>query len=361
MNKSPIASSHYQWLDMIRFLAAFCVLLCHGRGYFLPEYGALPVENRSIITFIFYSFTRLGHEAVIIFFVLSGYLVGGRGIQRIINKQFNWQNYAVDRLVRIFLPLLGAVVFVCVAAFIQGTGPDWELALMNLLSLQGIFSSPIVDPFWSLSYEVWFYIILGCVGGFALIKNISIQIILMVLLTFCVYVFTKLSTIYLFIWLIGAMGYFIPWTRLRYRHLFAILILFISALLVSQLSSNSRAFTDIPRISQTVGRLYLALTCSLLVSVIVHFPAESYLAKEINLWGSRLAVFSYTLYLTHVTTFHLMLHFGVQRATELSATSIVLYFSYIATAMIVAYILYLFFEKHTNLVKQKLKCFIKLK
>lgn len=69
--------TYYYWLDLVRFIAAFLVLICHFRGAFFQEYTLLLGQQQNIVTFIFYSITRLGAEAVLIFFVLSGFLVGG--------------------------------------------------------------------------------------------------------------------------------------------------------------------------------------------------------------------------------------------------------------------------------------------
>ena len=77
MESNKIIKEHFYWLDAIRFIAAFMVLFSHSRNDFFLAYGDLPVEDKGLGTFIFYTLGRLGHEAVIVFFVLSGFLVGG--------------------------------------------------------------------------------------------------------------------------------------------------------------------------------------------------------------------------------------------------------------------------------------------
>ena len=62
--------THYYWLDVIRFLAAFAVMACHFRGAFFVEYSLLPQSSRNPITFSFFFITRLGFESVLIFFVI---------------------------------------------------------------------------------------------------------------------------------------------------------------------------------------------------------------------------------------------------------------------------------------------------
>ena len=69
-------------LDLARGLAAVMVMLVHVRPHSFVELGALPPSQQSWPVAIFFAATRLGVEAVLVFFVLSGFLVGGRIIRR---------------------------------------------------------------------------------------------------------------------------------------------------------------------------------------------------------------------------------------------------------------------------------------
>ena len=95
---------HFYWLDALRFIAAFMVLLSHARNTFFPAFGDLPADQQNIFSMALTMFCRMGHEAVIIFFVLSGFLVGGRGWERILNGTMNVGGYAIDRFSRIYPP-----------------------------------------------------------------------------------------------------------------------------------------------------------------------------------------------------------------------------------------------------------------
>lgn len=163
---------HLYWLDLIRFLAAFAVMACHFRGAFFVEYSALTPEQQSPLIFSFYFITRLGFEAVLIFFVLSGLLVGGRAMQRIAAGTYKIKSYIIDRAVRIMLPLLASLIlFLPIALYfhLPIKVVDW---LGSLLSLQGVLTGCAFETLWSLSYEVWFYI-MTCGFGIIIKKRKS--------------------------------------------------------------------------------------------------------------------------------------------------------------------------------------------
>lgn len=66
------------WLDLIRGSSALLVCLGHLRNAMLVDYSTLVHPNIAIKAF--YALTSFGHQAVMVFFVLSGYFVGGGGV-----------------------------------------------------------------------------------------------------------------------------------------------------------------------------------------------------------------------------------------------------------------------------------------
>lgn len=105
------SKTHFYWLDALRFVAAFVVLFSHTRNDFFLAYGDLPISQQGAVAFVFYTLGRLGHEAVVVFFVLSGFLVGGRGFDRIKDGTMNVKSYAIDRFARIYPPPLSLYSF----------------------------------------------------------------------------------------------------------------------------------------------------------------------------------------------------------------------------------------------------------
>ena len=63
-------------LDLLRAAAALLVMIGHVRNLFFTDYS--QVVNCNWLIKSIYFLTGLGHESVIIFFVLSGLLVGGK-------------------------------------------------------------------------------------------------------------------------------------------------------------------------------------------------------------------------------------------------------------------------------------------
>lgn len=152
------------YLDLVRFLAAFLVLLHHARFIYNPQMALFS----------------LGHEAVIVFFVLSGYVIAYVSD----TKEHTLREYTLARTARIYsvvlpaLILTGAFDYVGFAANPDAYPPGaqaWdaipERVFGSLLFLnQAWFLSiqPFSNvPYWSLGYEVWYYV------GFALITYLG--------------------------------------------------------------------------------------------------------------------------------------------------------------------------------------------
>ena len=62
----------------------------------------------------FYLITGLGHQAVLVFFVLSGYFVGGSVVDGFQRRRFSWTGYGIARLSRLWTVLLPALLLTLV-------------------------------------------------------------------------------------------------------------------------------------------------------------------------------------------------------------------------------------------------------
>lgn len=182
---TPAAPSpRFDHIDMLRGLAALLVCVGHIRGLLWVDYGALASPD--VVTKALYFLTGLGHQAVVLFFALSGFLVGGSAFQRIRSGQFRAGDYLLRRLTRLWTVLLPALALGALwdwlgRDILQGPGYDgslWNilssgpdatqgidlgLATLagNILFLQTIFVPTFGSngPLWSLANEFFYYLL----------------------------------------------------------------------------------------------------------------------------------------------------------------------------------------------------------
>jgi peptidoglycan/LPS O-acetylase OafA/YrhL len=152
-----MARSLSLYLDLLRFLAALAVYLFHA-GHFAK--ARIPFAG------------NLGSEAVMVFFVLSGMLITLAGV-----RQQNVGAFVEARLSRLWSVCLPALALTLVAdiagqyislASYHPMQPystfKWTASIgINALFLNQIWDFNIFPgtngPFWSLSYEFWYYML----------------------------------------------------------------------------------------------------------------------------------------------------------------------------------------------------------
>lgn len=167
-------------LNHVRWIAATAVVFSHLRNILLVEFHDVP--NPGILTKLFYYLTGFGHFAVVVFFVLSGYLVGSKALDLLHTDSLDrdWKKFVIDRFARIFIVfvpalLLSGAVLLCGLTFFHsklfvtnGWSAGWiaplphdaktSLWVGGLFLVNGIFVDTISvnGALWSLAYE-WFY------------------------------------------------------------------------------------------------------------------------------------------------------------------------------------------------------------
>lgn len=354
-----IKKKHLPWLDLLRFIAAFEVLASHARGFLFVEFNGLIGESQNVFTAAFYALTRMGSEAVIIFFVLSGFLVGGKAMERLDNGSFRNKEYIIDRMVRIMLPLIPALALTVMCEFIASKSVSLIELVGNLFSLQGIFVKPLSGnaPLWSLSYEFWFYLLIFFVGGLLLSKAKNLAWFLGIVLVLSV--FTVLNVAYLFCWIIGAVVYLYK-SKKKSNMVFLLGILtFLGFLFLIQISLASKSLDmgTITALLPSLNILYILLSTAFAVflqQLILRFPKRK-LTIKINDMGAFLASFSYTLYLTHYPILGLFKNLGFEKYNTITLKSLVVYSVSLIFCLFIAYVIYLPFEKRTDYYKKLIK------
>lgn len=161
----------FKTLDIFRGFAALWVVMDHSCDRWLasadPKYLHQPL----------YAFSIRGQLGVIIFFVISGYCITAAAYGALLYGK-SIGRYAFERIRRIYPPYLAALVFgvLSLLAISMANVHHWippvnhldtlqsdpRYWIGNILLLQMELNTPMINVvFWSLCYEISFYVIVG--------------------------------------------------------------------------------------------------------------------------------------------------------------------------------------------------------
>jgi peptidoglycan/LPS O-acetylase OafA/YrhL len=295
----------------------------------------------------------LAYEAVMVFFVLSGFLVGGQVLARCRQGRFQIYDYAIDRATRILIPLIPACLFtVAIDLFLFNQSPPIGQVIANMVGLNEIVTPSLeTNPvLWSLSYEIWFYVLAGAVAYVVAQRPNAASVFV---IAACVVVFTILKVQYLAFWMLGACASLLVDIRCKKTLLLIGTCLVIVGSLFYQLAADSRSVSPVAYIPPLMAEFLMCIG----VAVALPFLASSSVNRSLLRIGplaTALGGFSYTLYLTHRPTDALLGNiFG--HAEVLSAQTL-FYFSFrILICLGVAVCFYFCFERNTPTVRKYLR------
>lgn len=351
------SADHFYWLDWLRFFASLMVVLGHARGGHFVDYESLGPQYHSWFVAAGFALSGLGHEAVILFFVLSGFLVGGRSASKALSGKFDWRAYGIDRFSRIYVPLFPALILTGVLYRIRGGRISiWEF-LGNLLGLQGVFVPVFGEngPLWSLAYEIWFYILWGGILTVSLGKSPRTGKVAWIIVLVGLSIFTRLDPLFLFCWGVGALAYFYKSTSQQVSGLICAVIIVVNAVILTQLTSDSYSLNmkDLRDVlpSHSVAILFLSIAFSILVKTVAGWKPRSDAWRYIERLGTPPAAFSYTLYLSHFAVIGVWEVFIGKKSTELNLNSLSTLLLELVTCLLSAFVFYSLFEKHTSRVR----------
>ncbi|MDR3576832.1 MAG: acyltransferase [Anaerolineaceae bacterium] len=366
-------------LDAMRALAATTVFAGHARVLFIGSIlGAVGVGANAHTSLAVgrraNEQTNPGHLAVIVFFVLSGYLVGGGTLRAWQRNVWTWREYAIQRMSRLWVVLIPALVLTVsidrlgISLFgfsgIYGGPTGQDSIAPNILSrldaktffgclffVQDILTKTLGSdsPLWTLSYEFWFYIAFPLFLG-AATRRYSLRWRLgsaALLIATGMFAGPKIAAYYL-IWLLGASLQLIP-KRLSLRTAQRLTV----PVLISFLAISLLLITLQLRLF--VSDAIAAIACWALCYVLLHDTTAAGDGIYTRL-SKRLSDMSYTVYLGHMPllTFICAALMTQWVPWKLNVIHLV-YFALILTAtFLVLYLLYWCFEHRTESVRKAL-------
>jgi peptidoglycan/LPS O-acetylase OafA/YrhL len=299
---------HRTILDAVRWTSAFVVLFGHCLGLVFTRPPA--IELSSVLGIVNY-IAELRGVAVTMFFVVSGYLVGGSVLERA--GAFDFKQYALSRFVRIYIVLAPAIILILaldIAAGalwpgspvynsvwpsgVLGDTPIYErYGVLNwvatILSLENFVGRPLGSggALWSLGYEWVFYFVMPILvlGGRRINATWGPYAAIGLALVVLVVTRQLFTAMFFGIWIAGAVARMLWLKRQTW-----VLVRFGGALLA------------------TAGVLTAPFFGGKIASVLVGLGFSAFLAtlssRERGFDAridERLASFSYSLYVTHLS------------------------------------------------------------
>lgn len=381
--RSPTLSS---MLDLSRWMAAGLVFVAHLRNPLFLGYADLPPADRTWTVQLWYFVTGWHAEAVTVFFVLSGLLVGAAGCGRVAAGQFQPWSYAVDRVTRLYLPFLPALMLgyaldLAGSAYFQAVG-FWDhthpmlaqkvhslpfgsmlsgdTLLGNALMLQHYVVTPLGSnqPLWTISAEFWFYVVfLLAMLAVTLARGTAGWLLAVTGLGALFALLGPKFLVLLGLWSIGVAIAFVPPARWQKLPLAIVLfVLLLTAIRIGQAAFDGNAFL------REAKNYAVALSFAYLV-LCTRGRRFALLERAAGL-NEFMAGFSYSLYLLH---FPLMLFvLAALHATGLfpgiatgfrptHATGVALYVLTILTVYFLAWGFAQLTERHTPWARHLLK------
>ncbi|NNK88103.1 MAG: acyltransferase [Flavobacteriaceae bacterium] len=347
-------------LDVLRFFLASAVVLFHipklSRNQGLPFYDELPIFHR-------------GHEAVYMFFVLSGFLIIQLIYRAKLKHVFSIRKFYMRRILRIF-PLYYLILifgFTFYNFILPQLNIDfdiryelWEGILLTVFFLPNVFSklySPggILEILWSIGIEEQFYLMIAPLLYF--VRNRYVLIVLGALTTVYFVIFhlegievlRKFRFVFFFIFSGGLIGILEMRKSLEFMKrgkIIPVIVVLLTALFF---------FTDL-LVIKTLWMKHLLL--SVLFSFFIHSLSYNNLGIGItNKLLNYLGTISYGIYMYHIIALNTVVflflkieNLGIFNDTFTVITINILTF---AVTIFISHLSYKYFESYFLNLKSK--------
>lgn len=368
----------YVWLDLARGFSALAVCAGHLRSATLLDFAEL--QSPSAFHWTLYFLTGLGHQAVMIFFVLSGFFVGGSVLKAGI--EFDAVSYATARLTRLWTVLIPVlIVTAAVDLLLSKTYPEalagayqgrWNSGptatnysnspstfFANTFFLQTIVS-PVFGtngPLWSLASEFWYYVLFPVIGtavglcGPARGRGARASFALLGIAT--LYALPGMHEGFL-VWLMGVGAY--AYARRVPCRPRPIALVAASVMLLAALAYSKSTWPAMP--PNISSDLVIGITFAILCVVLASWPppGNSVIGAKVRVFSEGLSAISYSLYASHfpfVVLIALFGYGGLRLAPDFGG--IARYAGWLCVLLLLGSMCWYLFERNTETIRKRVR------
>ena len=163
------------WIDLFRWTAAFAVVLAHAGNRLVQHVDTIDPGERTIIQYAYAFLMGFSHPGIMLFFVISGFLVGGTALREVQRSgDIDFSRFLSRRLIRLWIVILPAlaVTYVfdtagraidtpAIDVYVSANALDAGTALCNIAFLQTVLCDPYGSDgaLWTLYNEFCYYIL----------------------------------------------------------------------------------------------------------------------------------------------------------------------------------------------------------
>ncbi|MDE4907284.1 acyltransferase [Methanogenium marinum] len=305
-------------MDILRIIAVQLVLIGHGIAL-CGIFEFLQPPN----------FPYIQNIGVVIFFILSGFLITYSTVRKINNKGYSFKEYFIDRFSRIYAGLIPALLFILLLDYIfQIMFPENYIyyssynvftLISNLFMLQNYPLLPFVAtfgtgrPLWTLAIEWWIYMFFGWIIFRTVSKHINYKYLFVLFIFSIVPIYNLFGCIGggLFLTWIFGMGIFV---LLNESYLNINKLQTCLGLIICLIGST----TSIVICKLNVYNPYFGFFISISILLILYlFSKKKNQKNKKNAIVHLFAGYSYTLYLIHYSIFSFLVNFQESISTTL--------------------------------------------
>lgn len=282
-------------LEAVRGGAALYVFLGHFIvGSFIAKTNLLSI------------FFRFGQEAVILFFLMSGFVIELSGLR----KKTSFRDFFAKRFLRIYPLFLLGILLILVYKIIYHFPIEIKTLVGNLLMLQDAESlkpGTIVGTYgntalWSLSYEWWFYMLFVPISRFKSKNAIAITIAVVSAILYFVHPFQPVRWLMYFgIWWSGVMlADLLVLGKINFKNSITKIIgpLLVLPLFLSIIKATTLKFQSIGVYPILEIRHFLSAILFIIIAII--WRKTNWFGYNYFSFFEKIAPFSYGLYVLHL-------------------------------------------------------------